>query len=237
MGRARQLFGLGMLLAASAHVDAALTVADWRVPGDGLIVRDLATGYEWLKPSATIGQSFNGMLAELGGGAAYSGWSIATQPQLSRLLNGSAGIATTFPGTRDLEAEVEDPGLIALLSAFGPTFTLTLDYGLPKGPFVVSGVGVRYDVGSGSYAGLMLLSRATWVADGSFYFNRYLQYPCCEERDWSGLDNGVMLTRVAPIPGASGWAVMVAGLAAIGGILARRGRRTAGAVAHRATPA
>jgi hypothetical protein len=103
-----------MLLSVSAHADAALTVADWRAPGDGLIVRDLATGYE-----------------------------------------------STFPRRRDLEAEVDDPGLIALLSAFGPTFTLTPDYGLPKGPFVMSGVGVRYGIGSVSYAGLMLLSRAT----------------------------------------------------------------------------
>jgi hypothetical protein len=233
MSRAYKGFGLAVLLSVSAHAGAALTVTDWRTPGDGLVIRDPATGYEWLKPSVTVGQSFNGMLAQIEAGAAYSGWMIATQQQLTRLLNGSAAIATTFPGTRDLEAEVDDPGLIALLSSVGPTFTLTLDYGLPKGPFVMTGVGGRYDIGSSRYTGLIVLSRATWASDGSFYFNRYLQYACCDERDWSGLDNGVWLTRVAPIPGPPAWVLMSAGLAAVGGIAARRRRLAGGIAAHR----
>jgi hypothetical protein len=41
MGRAQKGFGLAVLLSASAHAGAALTVADWRTPGDGLVVRDL----------------------------------------------------------------------------------------------------------------------------------------------------------------------------------------------------
>lgn len=231
MSRAYKGLGLAVLLAASAHAGAALTVADWRASGDGLVVRDPASGYEWLKPSATIGQSFNGMLAQIQAGGAYSGWSIATQQQLTRLLNGSAAIGTTFPGTRDLESELDDPGMIALLATVGPTFTLMLDYGLPKGPFVTTGVGGRYDIGSGRYTGLIQLSRATWASDGSLYFNRYLQYACCEERDWSGLDNGVWLTRVAPIPGPQAWLLMGSGLVAVGGIAARRRRLAAGLAA------
>jgi hypothetical protein len=135
-----------------------------------------------------------------------------------------------------MEAEVDDPGLIALLSSIGPTFTLALDYGLPKGPFVMTGMGGRYDIGSSSYAGLIILSRATWVSDGSFYFNRYLQYACCEERDWSGLDNGMWLTGVAPVPGPQAWVLMSAGLAAVGGVAARRRRLAAGPAAHRDSP-
>jgi hypothetical protein len=77
----------------------------------------------------------------------------------------------------------------------------TLDDGPPKGPLVTTGVGGRYDIGSGRYTGLIQLSRATWASDGSLHFNRYQPYACCEERDWSGLDNGVWLTQVAPIPG------------------------------------
>jgi len=82
--------------------------------------------------------------------------------------------------------------LLSLSAHVGAALTVadwrTLDDGVPKGPFVTTGVGGRYDIGSGRYTGLIQPSRTLWASDGSSYFDRYLQYACCEERDWSGLD-------------------------------------------------
>jgi hypothetical protein len=207
----------------SAGASAALVLTDWKVPGDKLVVRDTVTGYDWLKPSVTTYQSFERVASQILPGNVYSGWSIARAPQVTTMLNGSGGIAITFAGGLDAEVfGAADPFLTDLIRTFGPTETVVVDYG--QGPLNVIALGAKYDTGSDTTNGYVLLMQASRAADGAFYFNRYVRSECCNDRT---LDDelGTWLVRVNPVPGAEAWAVFMSGIAVVAGLARRRERR------------
>lgn len=74
----------------ASPAQATLVAADLVVRGDGLITRDLKTGYEWLDLTTTVGLSYDDIVANVGGWASR-GFRVATTSQVETLF-GDAGI-------------------------------------------------------------------------------------------------------------------------------------------------
>lgn len=79
-----------MVLCAAAAFSPAgraeLIAVDWEAAGDRLLVRDTATGLEWLRVSYTLGQSFDAVTARLHGGD-LAGFTFATTAQVDTFFS------------------------------------------------------------------------------------------------------------------------------------------------------
>ena len=64
---------------------------DWKVPGDGLAIRDTTNNMEWLDLTVTADLALDYVAGQLGPGGEFEGWRFATQPEARALLE-SAGI-------------------------------------------------------------------------------------------------------------------------------------------------
>ncbi|MGQ3051429.1 MAG: hypothetical protein ACT6S0_06565 [Roseateles sp.] len=71
--------------ACSQAAQAELIAVDWQAAGDRLLVRDTATGLEWLRVSHTLGQSYDAVTARLHGGD-LDGFSFASVIQVDALF-------------------------------------------------------------------------------------------------------------------------------------------------------
>ena len=60
------------------NFNADFSLSDLNTVGDSLIMRDSATGLEWLNLTATINRSYNDVLTQLGNGGEFEGWRYAT---------------------------------------------------------------------------------------------------------------------------------------------------------------
>lgn len=79
-------------LSVPVQTHADLISADLLLPGDGLITRDTATGFDWLDLDQTRGLSFNDLMRSGAGGWAELGFSVARRAGISRLFE-HAGFA------------------------------------------------------------------------------------------------------------------------------------------------
>src|SRR5688572_17785233 len=74
---------LGMIL-TTAHAD--LVKADWKSPGDQLIVRDTVTGLEFLSFHATFQKNHSYVDSQLGAGGYYEGFRRLTHAEVNAML-------------------------------------------------------------------------------------------------------------------------------------------------------
>lgn len=79
----------------NANAHAALVEADWKVPGDQLILQDTGSGLEWLDLTETMNQSFNLVSTQLGTSGAFEGFTVGVVSQLLTLFT-NAGISQPF---------------------------------------------------------------------------------------------------------------------------------------------
>ena len=80
-----QLILLTFCFSITAH--AALIETDWAVTNDAALTLDSNTGLEWLDITVTAGLSYNDVVAELGVGGAYEGFSFASSQQVAGLFS------------------------------------------------------------------------------------------------------------------------------------------------------
>tara|TARA_Y100000310_G_scaffold340989_2_gene438669 strand:- start:8641 stop:9327 length:687 start_codon:yes stop_codon:yes gene_type:complete len=74
-------------VSAPAHADFFHT--DWKAKGDQLAVVDTDTGLEWLKIDATLGRSYNDIVASLND--EFSGWRLPTNDEVTDMFNNMLG--------------------------------------------------------------------------------------------------------------------------------------------------
>ncbi|QDS98065.1 hypothetical protein [Adhaeretor mobilis] len=98
------------LLAFTTNASAAIVpthdatiVANGDAPDDGMnLTLDTSTNREWLDLTLSDGMSFNSVAAQLGPGAVFEGFQIASTPEAVQFLQ-NLGLSTTlFPGMTDL---------------------------------------------------------------------------------------------------------------------------------------
>ncbi len=65
-------------------------IIDGSLDGQNYIT-DTLTGYEWLDPVTTWGESYNYVESQLGGGGLYDGWRYATKTEVETLVS-NAGV-------------------------------------------------------------------------------------------------------------------------------------------------
>ena len=119
--------GLAALLIsvlAFGNAYAALIEADLLAPGDGLLTQDTETGLEWLDITATLGQSYNAIIAGWGGFTTTYGFRYATFDEVYTLCD-NAGVPYINQGWKSANG----PPILALqLGYLGKT-----DYYHPNG--------------------------------------------------------------------------------------------------------
>ena len=74
-------------VSAPAHADFFHT--DWKTEGDKLAVVDTDTGLEWLKIDATLGRSYNDVMASLND--EFAGWRLPTNDEVTDMFNNMLG--------------------------------------------------------------------------------------------------------------------------------------------------
>jgi hypothetical protein len=72
---------------------AQLSESSWIIPEDNQILNDGSTGIQWLGHDETARMSYNQVLAQLGSGGEFAGFSLATESQVDTLF-ADAGIPT-----------------------------------------------------------------------------------------------------------------------------------------------
>lgn len=125
------------LLSIAPKADAALISIDLFAAGDGLVTRDTATNLEWLDLTATDGESFNDVLAGLGGYTTMFGFAFATPPQVLDLLNNSTADLLTFLGCT-FNCGGANPGAFGMIDQSGNIieYSWFLDGSTGSDPFV-----------------------------------------------------------------------------------------------------
>lgn len=95
-------------VSAPAHADFFHT--DWKAEGDQLAVVDTDTGLEWLKIDATLGRSYNDIVASLND--EFAGWRLPTNDEVTDMFNnmlgdpyGDQGVVNTHTSSRIEVAE------------------------------------------------------------------------------------------------------------------------------------
>jgi hypothetical protein len=82
------------LFGVAAEAGAALSSKDLTTTGDGQLTYDSDTGLSWLDLTATVGQSYNQILAGYGGFTTVLGFRYATADEVGRLFS-NAGVTQT----------------------------------------------------------------------------------------------------------------------------------------------
>jgi len=86
--RCRQLLALGCLASfiLAPHLAAQVTIADWKTPGDHLLIVDQTAGLQFLNLQASAGRSATDVLGQFGAGGDYAGFRYATLEELNSTL-------------------------------------------------------------------------------------------------------------------------------------------------------
>ena len=93
------LVGLLLIGMVGANVsEAALTKSDFLVAGDGLLVTDTVTGFVWLSPFFTRGQSYNEVVGGFGDLLTTHGFQFATAAEVRALISNNFNNPPLQPG-------------------------------------------------------------------------------------------------------------------------------------------
>ena len=116
----RAILAASMLL-VSGQVGAAIMSADDSVFGIDSITRDTASGFEWLDVTLSINRSFNDVIANLGVGGDFEGWSYAGSYQVQQLLENWTGYPSNRVRIKTVEPFDEAFNLDGIIELLGAT--------------------------------------------------------------------------------------------------------------------
>lgn len=217
---------LPLPLWAATSADAALINRDWRVAGDGLIVRDTNTQLGWLKLTQTFGLSYTTVSGQLGSGGTFAGFRYATNTEVVDLFSDYFGMSLS--GFYGEVPAVVDPGVRTASETLGDGISLGSDIFSPNANYRLIGFtgdtrlnGNRFVVGARSRWSdteyftiqdpVSLFDYASWDPNALITGDAY-------SHEWVG--SYLVRSVAAPLPAAA-W-LLGAGLFALGGAVRRR---------------
>lgn len=114
-----------LLFSSLGH--AALTVRDFRTPGDRLLVSDSVTGLEWLSPRATNTVSYNAVVGGFDGLIPTEKFAVATEDQVLAMMAANFNNPTVFESSDNV------PKATAFFNIWGITLASTCSGTVPPG--------------------------------------------------------------------------------------------------------
>jgi hypothetical protein len=200
---------------------SALLVTDNSRFGANTLIQDTNTGLSWLRLDQTVGRSFSDVASQLGSGGTYEGFRVATYAEASSLLFGNVApldgnlfwLGAQPQPLRNFLNAVQFTTLFGAPVRYGPGLTFSSvvagwygsgeDYSDGRcslGPCFVQSAGVSWSLGRNGYAAGGFLDGVG--TGGQSFTGTYL--------------------IAAPIPEPSTYALMLAGLLAVGWAARRR---------------